>query len=129
MIDVAIGVNDGVASFLSWSKFQCNPETGIMSIRGRPKLLPPPPFKGEHLNGRRQASVHLSPLKRKPLGSHMVGYKHPIHLDTPTTIGWTIGGRVHQKSSVGKVNHPSTIMALGGLTLEFSWDPMLWPWV
>ena len=95
MTDVGIGVNDGVDSSLSWLKFQCDPETGIMRIRGHLKLLPPP-FKGEHLNGCRQANLHLSPLKRKPLGSHMVGYKYPVHLDTPTMIGWTIGGRVHQ---------------------------------
>lgn len=48
MTDVGIGVIDGVDSSLSWSKFQCDPETGIMRIRGHLKLLPPP-FKGEHL--------------------------------------------------------------------------------
>ena len=30
------------------------------------------------------------PLKGKPLGSHMVGWKY-----TSTMIGWIIGGRVH----------------------------------
>ena len=37
-------------------------------------------------------------------------------------IGWTIGGRVRCQSSARKVIHPSTILALGGLTLEFPWD-------
>ena len=37
--------------------------------------------------------------------------------------GWTIGGRVHWKSSTRKVTRPSTIPALRGLTLEFPWDP------
>ena len=53
----------------------------------------------------------------------MVDWKHLLHLDTPTTIGSTIGGRTHWKSSARKVSHPSTIPALGGLTLEFLWDP------
>ena len=34
--------------------------------------------------------------------------------------GWTIGGRVHEKSSVGEVTHSSTIPTLGGLTTEFT---------
>ena len=37
-------------------------------------------------------------------------------------IGWTTGGRVHHTSSARKVTHPSTILALGNLTLEFPWD-------
>jgi hypothetical protein len=37
-------------------------------------------------------------------------------------IGWTIGDRVHWKSSVRKVTHPSTIPTLGSLTIEFPWD-------
>ena len=48
-----------------------------------------------------------------------------VHLDTPTMIGWTIGGRVHHESSAKKVTqskdhwkvtHASTILALGSLT-------------
>ena len=35
----------------------------------------------------------------KPFGSHMVGWKNMFHLDSPIMIGWTIGGRVHWKSS------------------------------
>jgi hypothetical protein len=71
MTDAAIGVNDGVDSSLSWSKFQCNPETGIMRIRGHLKLLRPP-FKGEHLNGCRQVLM----------GSQVkaLGLSHPYSL-------------------------------------------------
>ena len=38
-------------------------------------------------------------------------------------IGWTIGGRLDWKSSARKVIHLSSLLALGGLTSEFSWDP------
>ena len=38
-------------------------------------------------------------------------------------FGWTLGGRVHRKSSDRNVTHPSTILALGGLATEFPWDP------
>ena len=34
-------------------------------------------------------------------------------------VGWTIGGR---KSSARRATHPSTIPALGGLTLEIPWN-------
>jgi hypothetical protein len=57
--------------------------------------------------------------KGEPLGFYMVGYKYPVHPDIPTMIRWTIDGRVHRKSSARKVNHPSTIPALGGFTVEF----------
>ena len=40
----------------------------------------------------------------------------------PNMIGWTIGDRVHRKSSVRKVTHPRTIPTLGSLTSEFPWD-------
>jgi hypothetical protein len=36
-----------------------------------------------------------------------------------TLIEWTIGGRMHQKSSATKVTHLSTIYALSYSTLEF----------
>ena len=35
-VDVAIGMNYGVASFFSWFKSICNPKTNIMRIRGPP---------------------------------------------------------------------------------------------
>ena len=41
----------------------------------------------------------------------------------PTMIEWTIGGRMHWKSSARKVHHMSTIPALANLPLEFLWDP------
>lgn len=34
-------------------------------------------------------------------------------------LGLIIGGRVHRNSNAREVTHPSTIPALGGLTLEF----------
>lgn len=37
--DVAIGVNYGAASSLSWSKPICNPDTGIARIRGPLKTI------------------------------------------------------------------------------------------
>ena len=58
----------------------------------------------------------------KTLGSHMV-VEMSGSPDTHTMFGWTLGGRVHQKSSDRKVTHPSTILALGGLIAEFPWDP------
>ena len=60
------------------------------------------------MDGRRQASLHLSiSPKGKLLGSHTVGWKYPVHMDTSTLIGWIIGGMVHWKSSPRKVTHPS----------------------
>ena len=53
----------------------------------------------------------------------MVSCKYPVHPNTPTMIGWTIGGRVHCNSSCRMVTHPSTILALSGWILEFPWDP------
>jgi hypothetical protein len=32
--DVSTSISYGVASFLSWSKSICNPETGIMKVKG-----------------------------------------------------------------------------------------------
>ena len=38
--------------------------------------------------------------KGEPFGSHMIGGNYPVNMwEIPTTIGWTIGGRMHQKSS------------------------------
>ena len=37
-------------------------------------------------------------------------------------IGWTIGGRVHWKSSARKVTHPITNPALASLISEIPWD-------
>ena len=58
--------------------------------------------------------------KGKSLGCHIVGWKHHVHLDTPTMVGWTIGDRVHQKSSARDITHLSIIIpTLVGLTSEF----------
>ena len=54
--------------------------------------------------------------KEKVLGSHMIGWRYPIHPNTPTMIGWIIGGRVHRKSS-------ARMVTFGGLTLKFPWNP------
>lgn len=109
-----------MSTFLSWSKSICNPETSITRIREPRRLCLP--SKLNTLNGRRWARQHLS-HKGKPLGSHKAGSKYPIHLNTPTMIGWPIGGTVHRKSSAGKVSHRSSILALGSLISEFPWDP------
>jgi hypothetical protein len=69
--------------------------------------------------------TYLSTPKGKPLGSHVVGQKnYVVHLDMPTTIGWTtmVGCT---RNSHRKVSLLSTILALGGLTLESPWDPGL----
>jgi hypothetical protein len=54
------------------------------------------------LNGYGQIGWHLSPPRASFLGFHMVGWKHYVQHDTLTMIGWTIVGRVHQKSSLGR---------------------------
>ena len=76
----------------------CNPETGITRVRGPWRLLPP--FTGEHLARAQISWFAPISLKGKPLGSHMVGWKYLVHPDTPTMIGWTMCGRVHQKSLI-----------------------------
>ena len=73
--NVAIVVNYGVASFLSWSKSIRNPQTCIPRIKIQRWNLKTAIDK--------LANIYL-PLKGKPLGSHMVDWKY-----TPTVIGWT----------------------------------------
>lgn len=108
----------GVASFLSTPKCICNHERGkkCKSWRG-PKdyhLF----LKMSTLNRQRQASWHLSPPRAKPLCSHMGGWNNPVHSNTLTLFGWTIGGRVHQKSSVKEVTQTSIIHALDNFTSD-----------
>ena len=69
--DVAIGVNYGGTPFSSWSKFICNPEMGIIRIRGLRRPLPP--YEGEDLE--HAWTSWPAPIfpKGKPLWSHMVG--------------------------------------------------------
>ena len=51
-------------------------------------------FNVNTLNGCKQAiNIHLP--KGEPLGSHMVMWKHPVHINTPTVFGWTMNKRVH----------------------------------
>ena len=64
----------------------------LWELQGPQSLLPP--FHGEHLEWLQRNPV--SP-KGEPLGSHMLGWKYPVHQDTPTMIGWTIGGRCTRK--------------------------------
>ena len=86
------GVVYGVASSSSWSKSICNLDISITRIRRSLEdycLL----SKVNTLNRHGQAGLHLSPPKKgKLLGSHVVGWKYPVHWNTPTMIGRTIGG-------------------------------------
>ena len=60
------------------------------------------------------------PPRASPWVPHMVGWKYPVHPDTPTLIGWVVW--CTGKSSVRKVTHPSTNLALGCSTSKFPWD-------
>jgi hypothetical protein len=53
--NVVNSVNNGVASFSSWSKSIANSKTGILRIRGLRR--PQPPFKGEHLGWARTSQL------------------------------------------------------------------------
>jgi hypothetical protein len=66
--DVATGMNYGVGSFFSWSKFICNSKSHITRNRGPLRLLPS--LKVNTFNGCRQASWHLSPLGLAPRFPH-----------------------------------------------------------
>ena len=91
------------------------PKSALWELEAPWQLLPS--YEGEHFEW-----AHVSQLTPisvnvgKPLDSHMVGWEYLVHLDTPTMIEWIVGGRVHQKSSVGKVTHMSTVLTLSGLT-------------
>lgn len=68
------------------------------------------------LHGHEQANSHLV--------SPQAWLKNiSVHPNTLTMIGWITVGRVHLKSSARKVTHQITVQVLGGLTLEFPWDP------
>ena len=67
------------------------PKRAIQKLEATQRLLPP--FKGEHLEQAQRSWQAPCNPKGKPLSSHMVGGKYPVHLDTPTMIGWThVGG-------------------------------------
>lgn len=66
----------------------------------------------------------MSPKKAGPLGSHcMLGWKHPIHRDTPTIMD-----RMHKKSSAREVTHGSTITASRNKPRVSHKICISWPW-
>ena len=109
--EVATSVNYVFASFLSWIKSICNPEMAMYENYSLQRLLLPP-FGGEHLDWK--WTSRLAPLspKAKPRGSHMVGWIHPIHLDTPTMLGWT-KNQVLGRSPIWGLFQPKSISTLG----------------
>ena len=77
------------------------PKRAFQELEGFERLLSP--FEGEHLEWTQTSeSVAIFP-KGKCLGSHVVGWKYPVHLDNPTTIGWTIGGRRSPSECVSRL--------------------------
>lgn len=114
----------------SWSGYKsiCNSETGITRIRGALKTTVS--FQRRNtLNGCRQASLHLSiSFKSKPLASHIVGWKYLVHPDTLTMVEWSIGGRVHPKSSVRKAFESEYYSCLRRLNLGVSMGSGFRPW-
>ena len=92
--NVTTSVNYGVVSFSSWFKSICTPKTDITKSIKVPTI-----FKSEHLE--RQWTSQFAPisLKGKPLGSHMVGSKYPVHPDVLDYDWWTVGGKVLEPKS------------------------------
>ena len=118
----AIGMKYDVASLSSWSISIWISKTGIAWVRG-------PPFEGKHLeHARTSRSAPISP-KGKPLGSHMVGWKYPVHPDTHTMIVWTISVKVDRKSSARKITQSRTFSNLRWLNLETPMNYGLRTWV
>ena len=85
---------------LSWSKSICNPKMGIMRTRG--PLMTIASFQRWTIWRARTSWLALISPNDKSLNFHMVGWEHPFHPDSPAMIGWTIGDRVHWKSSARK---------------------------
>ena len=118
-------MNCSVASSLSWSNSIYNPKMGITGSRDYCLLL-----KVKTINRRRQASLHLSPPKGEPRRFPHGWLKIYSSPGCPHYRSGPMGGRVHQKSSVRKVTHPSTIPALGGrLNFIVPMGSALRPWV
>ena len=94
----------------------------LRELEGSQRLLPP--FEGEHLERARTSwPTPISP-KGKPLGSHMIGWKYSFYPNTPNIIEWIIDVRVHRNQVLGKSPIETlAIPTLGGLILEFQWDP------
>ena len=78
------------------------PYWASQELEGPWRLMPP--FKDDHLNGHGQAGIQLSLPRASPWFPHG-WWKCLIHPDLvyPTMIGWTIGGRLHCKSSARKL--------------------------
>lgn len=94
-------MNYDVAAFLSRRKFICNIEMGNVRIRG-PRRILSPPFKGEYLEQAWTSLPTPISLKGKP---YVPTWLVENIRDTPIMIG----GRVHHKSIVRKVTHPSIV--------------------
>ena len=109
--------------------FKCGPSVYVIPKWVSRELKGPQDYSllsnVETFNRPRQAGQHLSPPKGKPLGSHLLGRKYLVHLDTPSMIEWTIVVGCIKNPVHRKVTHLSTILALGSLTLELPWDPAL----
>lgn len=67
--------------------------------------------------------------KGKFLGFHMVQMTTFGHPNTTSMIGWTIGGKEHQKSSVGKITRPKHYSSLRLFNLGVLMGCELRPWV
>ena len=81
-----------IAAFLRWWKSICIPEMGVTRIRGPLKTTASFQRWTPQMGVDKPAGTYLA--QGKPLGSHMVGWQFPVHLDIPTIIEWTKGGRV-----------------------------------
>ena len=102
----ATGMKYGVGSSSSWSKSMCNPKLGIM------RLLPP--CQGGCLELVRISQRIPLPLRGKPWGSHMIGWKYRFTRIPPLWMSGRVDGCT--ESSARKVTHLSTILALDSLT-------------
>ena len=78
--------------------------------------------KVSNLNIGKQVGWYLFSQTCKPLNSPLLGLKIYTSPGSPTMIRWTIGGRVHHKSSASKATYPSTNLVLGNLNLKFPFD-------
>ena len=107
--NVATNMDYGVASISGWSKSTCN--LIICNMRIKRPLKTIASFK--KWIPWTCANTYLP--EGKHMGSHMVGWNN-MRRPRPTMIGWTVDGRVHWKSSLGKVTYPSTTPAFRNLT-------------
>ena len=94
--------------FLSWSKSICNAKTCMTRIRGVPTIVASLRRWTPWMDADKLADAYLS--QGQALGSHILGWKYLGHSLKYPTMVWCTGirGRVHWKSSVRKVAHPSS---------------------